>query len=81
MSGLTYTREQNVAALDTTTGEIEELRLRHDGDAVERFYGALPPPVTVAIAAHTEVFGANRRNHNSRQESSKKLLAARLALP
>jgi hypothetical protein len=44
-----HTREQSVAALDTTTGELQELRLPHDGDATERFYAALQPPVTVAI--------------------------------
>jgi len=44
-----HTREQSVAVLDTETGEIQELRLRHEGDATERFYVALPPPVTVAI--------------------------------
>jgi transposase len=44
-----HSREQSVAILDTTTGELEEHRLRHDGDEVERFYAALLPPVTVAI--------------------------------
>jgi transposase len=44
-----HSREQSVAMLDTTTGELEERRIRHDGDDVERFYGALPRPVTVAI--------------------------------
>lgn len=44
-----HTRNQSVTVLDTTTGELQELRLRHDGDAVERFYAALQPPVTVAI--------------------------------
>ena len=44
-----HTREQSVAVLDTRTGELQELRLPHDGDATERFYAALPPPVTVAI--------------------------------
>ncbi len=44
-----HSREQTVAVLDTTTGELEERRIRHDGDDVERFYAALPPPATVAI--------------------------------
>lgn len=44
-----HTREQSVAMLDTSTGEVQEFRLRHEGDAVERFYAALQPPVTVAI--------------------------------
>jgi transposase len=44
-----HSREQSVSMLDTTTGELQERRIRHDGDAVERFYAALRPPVTVAI--------------------------------
>jgi transposase len=44
-----HAREQSMATLDTTTGERQDLRIRHDGDEVERFYAALPPPVTVAI--------------------------------
>jgi transposase len=44
-----HTRDQRVALLDTGTGDLQELRLHHDGDGVERFYAALPPPVTVVI--------------------------------
>jgi transposase len=44
-----HTREQSVAMLDTTTGEVGQLRIRHDGNDVERFYAALPPAATVAI--------------------------------
>jgi transposase len=44
-----HSQEQSVAMLDTSTGELQELRIRHDGDEVERFYAALPRPVTVAI--------------------------------
>jgi transposase len=44
-----HSREQSVAVLDTTTGEVEERRIRHDGEDVERFYAALRPPATVAI--------------------------------
>src|SRR5262245_48232994 len=35
--------------LDTTTGEIKQLRLRDEGNAVEEFYAALPAAVSVAI--------------------------------
>ena len=44
-----HSRKQQVAVLDTTTGEILEQELAHDGDAVERFYRALRPPVTIGI--------------------------------
>ena len=44
-----HTRQQQVAVLDTETGEVVEQELAHAGDAVEQFYAALPPPVTVGI--------------------------------
>src|SRR5262245_40082093 len=44
-----HSRKQQVAVLDTTTGEVLEEELSHDGDAVERFYRALRPPVTIGI--------------------------------
>jgi transposase len=46
-----HSRKQQVAVLDTDTGEVLEQALLHEGDAVERFYGALPRPVTVGIEA------------------------------
>ena len=44
-----HTRQQQVAVLDTTTGEIHEQQLPHAGTAVEDFYAALPRPVTVGL--------------------------------
>src|SRR5262252_6645595 len=44
-----HTRKQQVAVLDTTTGEIAEHQLFHEGRAVEEFYAALPGPVIVGI--------------------------------
>jgi putative transposase len=44
-----HTRKQQVAVLDTDTGALLEQELVHTGDAVEQFYAALPPPVTVGI--------------------------------
>jgi transposase len=44
-----HSRKQQVAVLDTTTGELLEQELAHEGDAVEQFYRALPPPVTIGI--------------------------------
>ena len=44
-----HTRKQQVAVLDTDTGEVSEHRLLHDGTAVEEFYAALPRSVTVGI--------------------------------
>ena len=44
-----HARKQQVAVLDTITGEVREEQLSHDGDAVERFYSTLLPPVTVAV--------------------------------
>ncbi len=44
-----HTRKQQVAVLDTETGEICERELVDDGSGVEEFYVALPRPVTVGI--------------------------------
>src|SRR5438876_928439 len=44
-----HTRMQQVAVLDTGTGEVSEHRLPHEGTAVEEFYSALARPVTVGI--------------------------------
>lgn len=55
-----HSRKQQVAVLDTSTGEVLEEELAHDGDAVERFYRALPPPVTIGIetTGYTQWFHA-----------------------
>ncbi len=44
-----HTRTQQVAVLDTCTGEVSECQLAHDGTAVEEFYAVLPRPVTIGI--------------------------------
>jgi transposase len=44
-----HTRMQQVAVLDTETGEVSECQLAHDGNAVEEFYAASPGPVTIGI--------------------------------
>jgi hypothetical protein len=44
-----HTRTQQVAVLDTRTGEVSEHQLGHEGIAAEEFYAALPRPVTVGI--------------------------------
>src|SRR5215472_17328436 len=44
-----HTRTQQVAMLDTDTGEVSEHQLAHEGTAVEEFYAALPGPVTIGI--------------------------------
>jgi transposase len=44
-----HTRTQQVAVVDTRTGEVSERQLVHDGRVVEEFYAALPRPVTVGI--------------------------------
>jgi transposase len=44
-----HSRKQQVAVLDTDTGEFYEQELVHEGDSVDRFYAALPRPVTVGI--------------------------------
>jgi transposase len=44
-----HTRTQQVAVLNTDTGEVSEHQLVHEGTTVEEFYAALPRLVTVGI--------------------------------
>jgi hypothetical protein len=61
-----HSRRQPVAVLDTATGEILEQEFAHDGEAVERFYRMLSPPVTIGIETTAQLgFGrgmADQRN-------------------
>jgi hypothetical protein len=44
-------RQQTLAILNTTTGEVEEKILRHEGENVREFYCRLPRPACVGIKA------------------------------
>jgi transposase len=46
-----HARQQTLAMLDTETGEIVNLTLRHEGDHVREFYSKFPRPVRVGIEA------------------------------
>ena len=46
-----HTRQQTVAMLDTTTGEVVEKTLRHESSEVREFYSTLPRPMRVGIEA------------------------------
>ncbi len=46
-----HTRYQQIAAMDTTTGELVERRVEHHGGQVEQFYTALPGPARIGIEA------------------------------
>ena len=46
-----HARQQTLAMLDTTTGEVVEVTLKHEGDNVREFYSLLPRPVRVGIEA------------------------------
>jgi transposase len=46
-----HARQQTLAMLDTTTGEVVNLTLMHEGNSVREFYSKLPPPVIVGIEA------------------------------
>src|ERR1700741_4554153 len=46
-----HARQQTLAMLDTTTGEVVEVTLQHEGDNVREFYSSLPCPVRVGIEA------------------------------
>lgn len=46
-----HARQQTLAMLDTTTGEIVNTTLLHEGDGVREFYSKLPRPVRVGVEA------------------------------
>ena len=46
-----HARQQTLAMLDNTTGEIVNLTLTHENDHVREFYSNLPRPVRVGIEA------------------------------
>lgn len=46
-----HTRQQQIAMLDTETGELVERRLEHGDGEARKFYEALPKPVRVGMEA------------------------------
>ena len=52
-----HTRMQQVAVLNTDTGEVSERQLGHDGKEVEEFYAALPRPATSGLRARATPSG------------------------
>ena len=46
-----HARQQTLAMLETTTGEVVTLTLMHEGNNVWEFYSKLPRPVLVGIEA------------------------------
>jgi Transposase/DDE superfamily endonuclease len=46
-----HARQQTLAMLETTTGEVVNLTLMHEGNEVRDFYSQLPRPVLVGIEA------------------------------
>src|SRR5271170_7009682 len=46
-----HARQQTLAMLDSTTGEVVKATLKHDGNTVREFYSNLPRPVRVGIEA------------------------------
>jgi len=46
-----HARQQTLVMLDTTTGEVVEVTLKHEGDNVREFYSSRARPVRVGIEA------------------------------
>ena len=46
-----HARQQALAMLDTTTGEMVAMTLKREGDNVREFYSKLPRPVRVGVEA------------------------------
>ena len=45
-----HTRHQEIAMLNTETGELVERRLEHENGQAKEFYAGLPRPVRAAVA-------------------------------
>ena len=46
-----HTRFQQIAMMDSQTGEILERRLDHEAGEARKFYGALPGPARIGMEA------------------------------
>ncbi len=46
-----HTRYQQIAMMDTETGELVERRLEHENGEARAFYASLPKPVVVGMEA------------------------------
>jgi hypothetical protein len=46
-----HARQETLAMLDTTTGEVVKKTLKHESNNVREFYSNLPRPVRVGIEA------------------------------
>ncbi len=44
-----HTRFQQIASMNMETGQVEQKRLEHSGEAVRNYYASLPKPVRVGI--------------------------------
>jgi hypothetical protein len=44
-----HARQETLAMLDTTTGEVVNMILKHEGNNVREFYSKLPRPVRVGF--------------------------------
>jgi hypothetical protein len=58
-----HARQQTLAMLESTTGEVVEVTLRHEGDNVREFYSSLPGPVRVGIEATGSIAGLVHSAH------------------
>ena len=47
-----HARQQTLAMLETTTGEVVEMTLQHEGDNVREFYSSLPRPGASGYRSH-----------------------------
>jgi hypothetical protein len=46
-----HARQQTVAMLDSTTGELVKMTLKHEGDQVREFYSTLPRRCVIGVDA------------------------------
>jgi hypothetical protein len=57
-----HARQQTLAMLETTTGELANLTLMHEGSNVRKFYSSLPRPVRSRLTSSSPIFDQQPRN-------------------
>jgi hypothetical protein len=63
-----HTRCQQIAIVDTTTGEIIELGLEHENGEAQQCYATLPGPARVGIEATINAQWFEKTLHANRHE-------------
>ena len=74
-----HARQQTLAMLDSKTGEVVSVTLKHEGNNVREFYSTLPRPVRDCALTRLGLRKSNRENEPLSRLT--KSLVIRLSVP